>query len=64
MAIRVNLLESAILNTLRPCTYSGSGNFLGISGNGNFREFPGIPDPHLAFPDRILEILNILSAFP
>ena len=44
--------------------YSGSGNFLGISGNGNFREFPGIPDPHLAFPDRILEILNILSAFP
>ena len=44
--------------------YSGSGNFLGISGNGNSRKFPGIPDPHLAFPDRILEILNILSAFP
>ena len=42
--------------------YSDRGNFLGISGNGNSREFLVIPDPHLAFPDRILEILIILSA--
>jgi len=42
---------------LRSQQYGSAGNLMEISGSGNFRKFPEISNPSVAFPPKEMEIL-------